>query len=93
MTNLPQNIPIAIILIPYALFVVVYLFFIAFNLFHLWRYGIDSWHTYALILVYLAGTVLIAYGTFMLLATQDWTVAIDFTKLFSSKGSNLFKTL
>ncbi len=93
MTNLPQDIPIAIILIPYALFVVVYLFFIAFNLFHLWRYGIDTWQTHALIFLYIAGTILIAYGTFVLLVSQDWTTAIDFTKLFSPLHSKIFNKL
>ncbi|MEK7665315.1 MAG: hypothetical protein AAB337_00350 [Patescibacteria group bacterium] len=93
MIDLSAGIPLAILLIPYGLFVLLYLFFVSFNLYHLWHYGTADWKTKTIIFCYIAGTVLIAYASFVALSGYNWMTPIDLQEIFSSITSKSLPSL
>ncbi len=65
-------IPLSLLLIPYFFVVGVAAIFLFFNVFHLWRYGLEGTGTSLLILVYLGLFVLVVGGTWAALSGFAW---------------------
>ena len=93
MINFSEGVPVGVLLIPYGLFVLLYLFFVCFNLYHLWRYGTAEWKTEVIMFCYIAGTGLIAYASFIVLAGFNWTAPIDFKEIFGPLTSQALPSL
>ncbi len=85
-----MDIPYIVLLIPLAaaaLFGGVFLFF---NIFHLWRYGIEGWGTISLIMLYVALYAVILLGTLLLLGNISWDGSFSLNELLptSSRSSS-----
>ena len=66
-------IPFAVLLAPYLLVLAVAAIFLFFNVFHLWRYGVDGPGTSLLIAVYIGLFIVIVGGTWVSLSGFAWT--------------------
>lgn len=68
-----DEIPLIVLLIPYFFILGVAAIFLFFNVFHLWRYGIEGAKTSLLIVMYLGLFVLTVGGTWLALSGFAWT--------------------
>lgn len=67
-----DTIPFIVLLIPYLFIVAVTALFLFFNVFHMWRYGIDGMGTTLLIIGYICSFAVIAGGTWLVLSGFTW---------------------
>ncbi len=70
-------IPVWYVLVVYALFLVVFTTYTGFNLYHLLRFGAKGPGLYAILALFLVGTVLLVGLTVALLAPYDWSATIS----------------
>lgn len=65
-----------VLLIAYGLIVVAFIIFAIFNLYHLFSFGFLSFLSYFMTFVFLGGTVLILFITYVLASQIDWSATI-----------------
>lgn len=63
-----DSIPFMVLFLPYAVILLISALFLFFNVFHLWRYGVEGMSTRLLILAYMGIFVLTAGGTLIALS-------------------------
>ncbi|HBL39127.1 TPA: hypothetical protein DDZ10_00430 [Candidatus Uhrbacteria bacterium] len=86
------SIPLAVVLIPFFLFLILFFIFSIFNLFHLIHYGPSTAGKFAVIAVYVAGTLTLLGGSYLTLAPYDWERPITSTVFLKSVTDvNLFE--
>lgn len=86
-----DSLPFALLLLPYGVILLVAVLFLFFNVFHLWRYGIEGLGTRLLILTYLGLFVLTVGGTLLALGGYTWTGTFSLLDLLpSSQGISSF---
>jgi hypothetical protein len=62
-----DSIPFVVLFLPYAVILLISALFLFFNVFHLWRYGVESMSTRLLILAYIGIFTLAVGGTLVAL--------------------------
>ncbi len=82
-----NSIPLAVALIPFALFLILFFVFTIFNFFHLIHYGFHTSGRYAILLIYITGTIFILGGSYIVLQKYDWKAPIDTTILNTAKNN------
>ena len=70
-------IPVWYLLVVYALFLAVFTLYTGFNLYHLLRFGTKSIGLYAILALFMTGTVLLVGGTLFVLAPYDWSATLS----------------
>ncbi len=81
-------IPFIVLLIPYFFVVGVAALFLFFNVFHLWRYGVEGMGTTFLIITYVCLFALILGGTWLALSGFVWGDTFSLINLFPSTSGN-----
>lgn len=82
------SIPLAALLIPYLLVVVIAGIFLFFNLFHLRRYGVKSFGTWSLMMIYtLVYLAIVGLTGVALLGSTDWQQQFEIEDLAPNVGS------
>ncbi|MDO8622304.1 MAG: hypothetical protein Q7R80_03675 [bacterium] len=76
------------LLIPYGLFVLLFAAFAAMDIVHMVKFGTYTLANYFALVIFLAGTAFLLWGTSQLLAPVDWsqTVASIGADFFASSG-------
>lgn len=84
-------IPLIVLLIPYFLVAGVAALFLFFNVFHLWRYGVEGTGTTLLIITYICLFAVTLGGTWLALSGFIWGDTFSLTNLFpSTSGGSSF---
>jgi predicted phage tail protein len=66
-------------LIPYGAFVLLFVVFALIDVVHMVKFGTFGWVNYFALVIFLAGTAFVVWGTAQLLAPTDWTQIIGST--------------
>ena len=74
------------LLIPYGLFVLLFAAFAAMDVMHMVKFGTYTFANYIALVVFLAGTAFLLWGTAQLLAPVDWTQVVG------SVGGDVFRS-
>lgn len=86
-----DSIPSLVLLLPYGFILFVAALFLFFNIFHLWRYGIEGMGTRLLMLAYIGLFAVTVGGTLMALGGYAWGGTFSLTDLLlSSRGISSF---
>lgn len=80
--------PLVILLVPYALMLVIALLFLFFNVYHLWKYGVEGKGTTLLIVMYLVLFAAVVGGTWSALQGFSWNDRISFADILPSFSSS-----
>lgn len=67
------------LLIPFGLFALLFVVFAIIDVVHMVKFGTFGMVNYVALVIFLAGTALIFWGTAQLLASTDWTAIIGST--------------
>ena len=71
----------------YGAFLCGFLIYTAFNLYHLLRFGTNSFGLHAVTALFAGGTILLVGGTALLLMGYDWSVTISLADLFQQTAN------
>ena len=86
------TIPLAVVLIPFLLFLILFSIFSILNLFHLIHYGPSTTGKFVVIALYVAGTLALLGGSYLVLAPYEWNRPIPSTRfLDATKKTDFFK--
>lgn len=85
-----QEIPFIVLLIPYLFMIVVGGIFLFFNIFHLWRYGIEGIGTSALIALYILLFLGVALGSWVFLSGFAWGETFSFSSILPHLSRSSF---
>jgi len=79
------------LLVPYVIFLIFAGVFLFFNVFHIWRYGVDDLATRSVALAYVLGYLIVLFGSLWILSSYDWSYAptLDDLMPFSLDRKNL----
>lgn len=79
------------LLVPYVLVVMSTGLFLFFNVFHIWRYGVESLATRSVAVAYIIGYGIIIVASILTLSQFDWSFAPTFEEImpFSVDRANL----
>ncbi|PIP29490.1 hypothetical protein COX27_01160 [Candidatus Kuenenbacteria bacterium CG23_combo_of_CG06-09_8_20_14_all_36_9] len=72
-----MSIPIFIFLILYLFVVLIFLIFTFFNIYHSWRFGMNSFTNFFSIFIYLSALAVIFFFSYNFIKTIDWTASIN----------------
>jgi protein-S-isoprenylcysteine O-methyltransferase Ste14 len=72
-----MSFPIGLLLIPYAIMVLLFLLLAIMNVYHLVRYSATSRTSFLFTLIFMAGTIIIAFISWQALGNVDWSAGIS----------------
>lgn|SRR3989338_8926728 len=97
------SLPVSIFLAAFGAFLLFFVIYSFFNFYHLMKYGVYGFGLYLIVTIFTGGTILLASGSFFLLADYDWTYPISLKPgyfenvidldSFDSLEKNLFPSL
>lgn len=76
------------LLIPFGLFVLLFCTFAIIDVMHMMKFGTFGWPNYIALVIFLAGTAFIFWGTAQLLTPTDWTQVIGSISADIFRGSS-----
>jgi|GEM_PF-676137 len=71
------SLPVSVFLAVFGAFLLFFVVYSFFNLYHLLKYGVYGFGLYLIVTIFTGGTILLASGSFFLLAGYDWTYPIS----------------
>lgn len=69
------GIPLLVLLVPYGIFFFFFAVYSLFNIYHLLKFGANTFGAYLLVTIFLGGAVILAGTSASLLMERDWTPA------------------
>lgn len=82
-------VPVWIFLVFYGVFLVFFIVYSLFNLYHLLRFGTFGIGLFAVIAIFLFGTAMLLAGSFVTLASYDWTATATISDYLENDASYL----